>query len=110
MKLYQYDEALKYLKEMERIQEDQLDPDSRKLQKTKELIGAVNYQMLKFPGFIELCVRALTSSGGMRNPLNNTLCQCACVDPDAEELDLRPCLPKRPQISSKMSGHKVSYA
>lgn len=109
LKLYNYEKALECLLETERIQETVLTDDDRSLEKTRELLSSVHYQILKFPGPIEIFMRALTKNG-LRNPLNNTTCSCALVDPDADELDLRPCVPKRPQVSSKMSGHKVSYA
>lgn len=109
LKLYDYEKAREYMLEMRDIQESILEEDSRSLLKTKELLAAVQYQILKFPGPIELLMRYLTESG-LRNPLTKTTCSCACVDPDSDEMDLRPCAPKRPQVTSKMSGHKVSYA
>jgi len=107
LKLYQYEKALYNLKKIEEIQEEYLVENSRQLEKTRELIGQVNYQLLKFPGPLELVVQTLTKTG-LRNPLSNTVCECAITDVD--ELDLRQFAPRKPETCSKMSGHKVSYA
>jgi len=109
LKLTNHEKALEALTKAEQIQAEHLPPDSRKLTKTRELIGIVKYQILKFPGMNELFFRLITRTG-IRNPFDNGLCECSCASPALEEDDIEQHILKRPQNSSKMSGHKVTYA
>jgi len=95
VKLYEYNEAYKILHDIERIQTEQLGEDSFDLEETKKYIISVNYNILKFPTFHEIFGR------------------CGLVDKsliDEDDNELFPCIPDSPQFSSKLSGHKVSYA
>lgn len=108
-KLCQYDKTLEYLEKVERILEDELDPENSQLEEIRKHIVSVHYQIHKFPGPLELISRSLISSG-MRNPLDNTLCQCVCAEPELGDMDITRCVPMRPQVKAKMMGQKLSYA
>ena len=95
VKLYEYNEAYKILHDIERIQTEQLGEDSFDLEETKKYIISVNYNILKFPTFHEIFGRC-------------GLVDKSLIDGDDNELFL--CIPDCPQLSSKLSGHKVSYA
>jgi len=108
MMLCEYEKALKYLKEIEKIIEESYEPDIIKLNDTRDLIHATHYEMLKFPGPMELISRCLIN-GGLRNPFNHTLFHFICTRPETNEISLQLCMPRRPEIIIKMVGHKISY-
>jgi len=108
MALYEYDKALEYLKEIERIQEDILDPESPKLKETRNLIKCANYEKNKYSVDEDVIPSCLTTNGIM-NPFDSTIFQWACTKPNKTKLDLRRCVPQRPEVAIKMSGHKISY-
>lgn len=107
LKLCQHEEALDMLYDIEEIEsESYLEED---MKETRNLISSVHYQSMKYPGLIELAMTALTKNG-FRDPWDNEhICKCG-NDLEEDEFDLRPCLPQRPIVRTKMSGHKISYA
>ena len=109
IRLFRFDEAIEMLEDMEYIQEKKLKKCNRKLLRTKELINSCQYQVDKKTGVVEAIVRALANAG-FRNPWNeDLLCRCG-FEIDSDELDMRSCMPKRPNMVTKLSGHRISYA
>jgi hypothetical protein len=109
IRLFKFDAAMDMLEDIEYIQEKKLTKCSRKLLRTKELINSCQYQLDKKTGLMEAMVRALAHAG-FRNPWNeDLLCRCG-FDIDSDELDIRSCMPKRPNMVTKLSGHRISYA
>lgn len=107
MKLYQYEEAIKTLEEIQAIQEMNFDDDDVQLIKTKGLIASARYELHKHPGIFEMVARNLTITG-FRDPFNSDLlCRCAA---GVESSDFLPIKPNPPPVRTKMSGHKISYA
>ena len=105
----EYEEALDQLNAAEDIQLDVLGEKSRRRKKTRAMISAVQYEMLKYPTVGEIFNRAMTR-GGMKNPVTNKLL-CSCGNGEVSELaSLGNFQPLKPDSSSKMSGHKISYA
>ena len=105
----EYEEALEQLNIAEDIQLDVLGEKSRRLKKTRAMISAIQYELLKFPSIPEMFNRAMTK-GGMKNPVTNKLL-CSCGNGEVSELaSLGNFQPIKPDIISKMSGHKISYA
>ena len=109
IRLFRFDEAIDMLEDIEYIQEQKLTDCSRKLLRTKELINSCQYQLDKKTSMMEAVVRALANAG-FRNPWDeDVLCRCG-FDIDSDELDIRSCMPKRPNMVTKLSGHRISYA
>ena len=105
----EYEEALDQLQMEEEIQLDLLGEKSRRLKKTRAMISEIQYELLKFPSLPEMFNRAMTK-GGMKNPVTNKLL-CSCGHGEVSELaSLGSFQPIKPDITSKMSGHKISYA
>jgi hypothetical protein len=90
LKLKDFEGALKTLCTLEDIQMELSDPNEEALSITRRLMGQVNYQVLKYPS---------TGCG---------IFTCTS-DPD-DALDFGSWLPKKPHNSSKMSGHRITYA
>lgn len=111
LRLFQYEQALQHLHVVEYIQEEEFGTDSQQLKNTRDLIGSVNYQLLKFPNPKEVVVKSMATNG-FRNPFTKKLCDCACFGGEVEDVDLElhSYSLKRPYNRSKMSGHKVAYA
>ena len=105
----EYQEALDQLNMAEDIQLDVLGDKSRRLKRTRAMISAIQYELLKFPSIPEMFNRAMTK-GGMKNPVTNKLL-CSCGNGEVSELaSLGNFQPIKSDITSKMSGHKISYA
>jgi hypothetical protein len=83
--------ALETLRELESIILDLYGTDSRQWKETNRLMGQVNYEVLKHP------------------TLPAFAC-FACSEDGSEEMNLSGWVPKKPSNSSKMSGHRVTYA
>lgn len=107
IKLYEWEEANVKLVRAQEIQQMHLSPNHRKIIKTRRLLNEVTYQILKYPTLGERIV-TLMANCGMRNPLNNRLI-CSGSAADEEVIENLGRL-KRPRNSSKMSGHKLTYA
>jgi hypothetical protein len=90
LKLKDFEGTLKTLCSLEDIQIELGDQDDQELMLTRRLMGQVNYQVLKYPS---------TGCG---------IFSCTS-DPD-EALDIGSWIPKKPLNSSKMSGHRITYA
>jgi len=108
IKLFNYEDAFDTLRDIEIIQELNYDEDDPRLVKTRELLRDAHYEMYKFPGLSEMITRMITLNG-YRNPWNNDLlCQCS-IDKSSDDFSLfKPeC---RPQVKTKLTGHKISYA
>jgi len=105
----EYEEALNQLNAAEDIQLDVLGAKSRRLKRTRAMITSLEYEMLKYPSVTEMFNRAMTK-GGIKNPVTNKLL-CSCGNGEVSELaSLGNFQPIKPEITSKMSGHKISYA
>lgn len=99
IRLYEFEPAFDNL----RLLEDYLSTRAQKtkttegdLEKTHELMKAVNYQIFKFPTIAEYTTRAVGACG-------------ICAD-DRDGIDVDPWFPKKPANGSKMSGHRMTYA
>ena len=104
-----YQEALDQLNAAADIQLDVLGAKSRRLRKTRVMISEVEDEMSKHPSVAEFFNRAMTR-GGMTYPFSNTLL-CQCDDGELSKLaSLGNFQLLKPDSSSKMSGHKISYA
>ena len=104
-----YQEALDELNAAADIQLDALGEKSRRLRKTRVMISEVEDEMSKNPSVAEFFNRAMTR-GGMTYPFSNTLL-CQCDDGELSKLaSLGNFQLLKPDSSSKMSGHKISYA
>ena len=104
-----YQEALDQLNAAEAIQLDILGAKSRRLRKTRVMISEVEDEMSKLPAVTEIFNRAMTR-GGMTYPFTNTLL-CQCDDGELSKLaSFGNFQLLKPDSSSKMSGHKISYA
>mmetsp|Transcript_53900 Transcript_53900/g.161274 ORF Transcript_53900/g.161274 Transcript_53900/m.161274 type:complete len:834 (-) Transcript_53900:220-2721(-) len=109
LNLCEYSKALEHLRVIEDIQEQELGDDSHEFRATRELVGWLKYETLKYPSPIEVLSRMVTSRK-MSNPCTERLC-CACSSGNINEVDLASlCDVQMPENSCKMSGHKVSYA
>mmetsp|Transcript_15976 Transcript_15976/g.23576 ORF Transcript_15976/g.23576 Transcript_15976/m.23576 type:complete len:314 (+) Transcript_15976:162-1103(+) len=82
-----YETALGVLGELEDIQLGLYDAESRQVKETRELMGAVNYELLKYPSAM-----------------------CFMFNNEDEGPNLTNWKPKMPTNGSKMSGHRVTYA
>jgi hypothetical protein len=83
--------ALETLRELESIILDLYGTDSRQWKETNRLMGQVNYEVLKHP------------------TLPAFAC-FTCSEGESEEMNLSAWVPKKSSNSSKMSGHRVTYA
>ena len=109
LNLCEYDNAMSELGIIEKIQMAELGENHEKYIQTKELIGWLRYEELKYPSPIEILSRSMMNRG-LRNPFTDRLC-CACNKQNTSEVDLASlCEIPGPDTSSKMSGHKVSFA
>lgn len=109
IKSCEYQDALDQLDVAEDILLDVLGTKSRRLKKTRDMIACVQYEMLKFPSVGELFNRAMTK-GGVKNPITQNLL-CSCGNGEVSDLEaMKKFQPTRPESSSKLSGHKISYA
>ena len=106
IKLYEYDDALDLLYDVKEIH-PHLKGSAKK--RINRLISALHYQANKYPAAKELMVRTLTNLGFRTGWNNDLLCRCGGEE-DADEIDVRVVMPKRPSKCTKMSGHKVSFS
>jgi len=109
LKLFQHDEAMIKLLWIQRIQEKHLDPRGRDVIGTKKLINAVNYQLLKFHNPRDSLIMALTKQG-VKNPFTCRTIEYTFLGKVSDAIDVRVFAIKKPLNSSKMSGHKITYA
>lgn len=109
LKLYQHQEAMEKLKWIQKIQERDLDPRDRNVKETKKIINAVNYQILKFHNPKDALIMSLTKQG-IKNPFTSRTIEYSFLGKVSENIDIRPYAIKKPLNSSKMSGHKITYA
>lgn len=108
IQLFQFEDALRTLREIEAIQEMNFDDDDKQLKKTRKLIASAQYDLFKHPSFLEMIARNVTLMG-FRDIFNKDhLCKCAADIHSGD--DYLPCQPKPPSVKTKMSGHTISYA
>jgi len=105
LQLQLWDETLENLCLLEDNQIEQFGEDSKEVMNTQELMGQVNYQVLKYPTLVETAARAFNQI----NVCQSCTGQCQ-EDRDEETLDSEHWRPLAPTNSSKMSGHRVTYA
>lgn len=87
--------AFQYLEILEDLQTEK-DLDSPDLEKTRKLMGEVNYQILKLPSLSDATNRALG---------------CAvCMDAGDQDVSVDDWTFDKPENTSKMSGHRVTHA
>jgi len=106
IKLYEYDDAIEMLTDVQEIHPNLKSSTRRKL---NHLMGALHYQATKYPAAKELLLRTLTGLGCRSGWNNDLLCKCG-AEIDEDEIDVRVITPKRPSKGTKMSGHKVSFS
>ena len=91
-RLEQWDKAFPLLEILEDLQQDV----SADTTVTRQLLGEVNYQLLKLPSLSDATNRALG---------------CAvCMGPIEEDVNLDNWIIEKPENTSKMSGHRVTHA
>jgi len=106
IKLYEYDDALEMLTDVQDIHPNLKASTRRKLDR---LMAALHYQATKYPAPKELMLRTLTGLGFRSGWNNDLLCKCG-GESDEDEINVRVITPKRPSMGTKMSGHKVSFS
>lgn len=110
LKLYQYDEALGLLTKILKIQEKyHKNIHEREIQNTQKMINGVNYHILKFHSPTEALIMSLTSQG-IQNPFTNRALDFSFMGKVEDELDCRVYVIVKPKNTSKVSGHKITYA
>jgi len=110
LKLYQYDEALDLLSKILKIQEKYHKCiHEREIYNTQKMINGVNYHILKFHNPTEALIMSLTSQG-IQNPFTNRALDFSFMGTVEEELDCRVYEIVKPKNTSKVSGHKITYA
>jgi tetratricopeptide (TPR) repeat protein len=93
-RLEQWNKAFPLLEILEDLQRD-IDPVSPEQDVTRQLMGEVNYQILKLPSIQEATNRALG---------------CAVCIGSSDEVSLEDWIIEKPENTSKMSGHRVTHA
>jgi len=106
IKLYEYDDALERIDDVQETHPN-LRPTTKR--KIKRLKSTLHYHNTKYPAAKELFLRTITGMGCRSGWNNDILCKCG-GETDADEIDLRIVMPKRPSKGTKMSGHKVSFS
>jgi len=110
LKLYQYDEALDLLSKILKIQEKYHKClHEREIYNTQKMINGVNYHILKFHNPTEALIMSLTSQG-IQNPFTNRALDFSFMGTVEDELDCRVYEIVKPKNTSKVSGHKITYA
>lgn len=94
-RLEQWPQAFPLLEILEDLQRDMsaATPDQ---QTTRQLMGEINYQILKLPSLSDATNRALGCAVCMGNP--------------EEDVNLDSWIIEKPENTSKMSGHRVTHA
>lgn len=93
-RLEQWNKAFPLLEILEDLQRDH-DPNCPEQDVTRQLMGEVNYQILKLPSIQEATNRALG---------------CAVCIGSTDEVNLDDWIIEKPENTSKMSGHRVTHA
>ena len=110
LKLYQYDEALNLLSKILKIQQKYHKfIHEREIYNTEKMINGVNYHILKFHSPTEAVIMSLTSQG-IQNPFTNRALDFSFMGKVEDELDCRAYAIVKPKNTSKVSGHKITYA
>ena len=95
VRLQKWAKAFELLEVMEDMQRE-LDHEAEIMRHIRQLMGEVNYQILKLPSLSSATNRALG---------------CAvCMGPDEEDMKLDHWVIEKPDNTSKMSGHRVTHA
>jgi hypothetical protein len=110
IKLFEYQEAFHQLKVFEGIistKESDVIP-SRDLQTTHELMGELNFHLMKKTTFADYTRQMAGKSCGVI-PLNvNAFCEY--TEQTREAIHVEMWFPPKPSNGSKMTGHRLSYA
>jgi tetratricopeptide (TPR) repeat protein len=93
--LEQFAVALENLYHLEEMQED-IKEDKAALQATRRLMGEVNYEMLRLPSLADVTNRALGCN--------------MCMGPLEEGINMDNWFIRKPENTSKMSGHRITHA
>jgi tetratricopeptide (TPR) repeat protein len=91
-RLEQWDKAFPLLETLEDLQQDV----SADTTVTRQLLGEVNYQLLKLPS--------------LSDATNHALGCAVCMGPVEEDVNLDNWIIEKPENTSKMSGHRVTHA
>jgi tetratricopeptide (TPR) repeat protein len=95
VQLGQHPIALELLQTLETMQEE-ITKDPKELEQTLQLMGEVNYEILRLPSLSDATNRALG---------------CAlCMGPAEEGVNMDSWTVEKPENTSKMSGHRVTHA
>ena len=96
VRMEMFDTAFSYLELLEDAQVAQADENSRDLYLTQKMMGEVNYQILKLPSLSDQTNRAVGFA--------------LCIGETEEDVDLEEWVIRKPENTSKMSGHRVTHA
>jgi tetratricopeptide (TPR) repeat protein len=103
LRLFDFQSAFETLRNLEDVlsAEERGVAPSRDLQTTHELMGEVNFQLLKIQSLSDYTQQLLDRSCGV----------CKWPTPERlEAIDAEAWFPTKPSHGSKMSGHRMSYA
>ena len=98
LNVLKHEKALEHLGAMEDIllQEDVGDKGEELLEECQKLMGEVNYQIFKHPSLADTA--------------NRTLGCPICPVSDDEDIHREIWRPTKPDVTSKMSGHRIAHA
>lgn len=91
-----HDQALEHLGHMEDILTEDVDLNEELLDETQKLMGEVNYQIFKHPSLADTA--------------NRTFGCPICPVSDEEDIHREIWRPEKPEVTSKMSGHRIAHA
>lgn len=110
IKLLNFEEAGKTLEKIEFILENNLEPTDTEIEEIDNLMSSVRVQIHKSSSIGSYISKKMTEKG-YRHPLNSDLmCKCGYDIENDTEVDLKCVKPELPVYSTKMSGHKISFA
>lgn len=95
VRMEKWSKAFPFLEIMEDLQRE-VDEEATIMTDIKQLMGDVNYQLLKLPSLSSATNRALGCP--------------VCMGPDEEDVKLDAWVIEKPDNTSKMSGHRVTHA
>lgn len=110
IKLLNFEEAGKTLEKIEFILENNLEPTDTEIEEIDNLISSVRVQIHKSSTIGSYISKKMTGQG-YRHPLNSDLmCKCGYDIENDTDVDMKCVKPELPVYSTKMSGHKISFA
>jgi tetratricopeptide (TPR) repeat protein len=93
--LQQYEQAFPLIELLEDLQHE-ISVKPAEYDRTRKLLGEVNYQILKLPS--------------LSNATNRALGCAVCMGGEEEDVNLDAWIIEKPENTSKMSGHRVTHA